>query len=414
MVNFNKSALGRFISPVISPVISSVVFGAALSVMSFSPSAIAGNTVENHPKYAQLLDAKTNPDAAKSLKWLYENDAEFKRLMDNLFANIHPLRSGKPNPWAGKGMEELYQFVRNWSDFLPLADNGLSYIREFQMLIDTNIYGEIFVQTEPGLSWTRHLANVRRNLMISAKSKQRIAKWVENPRINIDDYVVPEGGFASFNDFFVRDLKQPRHVTRPDNDAIVVSPADCLVMMMGVDFTDSSLITTKVGQNLKVDQLLGYSKYADKFIGGTGLRCILTPTDYHHYHAPVNGEIVESRETVDGVLYGGVPGPKAVDNITNFQRGYYIYKTKEFGYVAMIPVGLATIGSVVFEEKFQHIDDDKPVTITKGEKVGHFEYGGSLVMMLFEPDKFEMLSVEQGSRIGELRHSLGEVTKMEQ
>lgn len=383
-----------------------------LMLVGYFPSFAQEPYITQHPKFNSMLDAKQNPDAAKSLRWLYQTDPQFKRLMDNLFANIHPLRSGKPNPWQGKGMNELYQFVDDWSQFLPLADNGLSYIRQFQMLIDTNIYGEIMVQTEPGLSWTRHLANVRRLLMTSDKSQQKINQWTNNPRIHIDDYVVPDGGFKSFNDFFIRELKQPRVVTRPNDDSIVVSPADCLVMMMDAKITDSSHITTKVGQNFKVTELLADSKYANKFIGGTGIRCILTPTDYHHYHAPVNGEIVEARENVSGVLYGGVPGPKAIDNITNFQRGYYIYKTEAFGYVAMVPVGLATIGSVVFEDRYKHINDDKPVAIKKGEKVGRFEYGGSLVIILFEPDRFELLSVEQGSRIGELRTTLGEVTKM--
>ena len=148
--------------------------------------------------------------------------------------------------------------------------------------------------------------------------------------------------------------------------------------------------------------MLANSSYAEKFIGGTGLRCILTPTDYHHYHAPVNGRVVESREQVNGVLYGGVPGPAMIDNVTNFQRGYYIYETEEFGYVGMVPVGLSTIGSVVFEEPYKYITPDAPVNIRKGDRVGHFEYGGSLVILVFEPGRFEELTVAQGSRIGAL------------
>jgi len=184
---------------------------------------------------------------------------------------------------------------------------------------------------------------------------------------------------------------------------VVSSPADCFIEMLSTTITDDTLINTKVGQRLKVTEMLNNSKYAEKFIGGTGLRCILTPTDYHHYHAPVNGKIVESQEKVDGVLYGGVPGPAMIDNVTNFQRGYYIYETEEYGYVGMVPVGLSTIGSVVFEEPYKNISsDDAPVEIKKGERVGHFEYGGSLVILVFEPGRFEELTVAQGSRIGAL------------
>ena len=349
-----------------------------------------------------LLDIQHNQDAVKSLRWLYENEEEFHSLIDNMFANIHPLPDGRPNPWQGKDIDDLYQFVENWSSFLPTTDNGLTKIREFQALIDTNIYGEQFVTEEPGRSWTKHMSNVRRVTMTSPASLKRIENWVSDPRIHIDDYVIPDGGFKSFNEFFVRTLKEPRPVNRPADDSVVSSPADCFIEMLSATITDSTLIQTKVGQRLKVTEMLANSSYAEKFIGGTGLRCILTPTDYHHYHAPVNGRVVESREQVNGVLYGGVPGPAMIDNVTNFQRGYYIYETEEFGYVGMVPVGLSTIGSVVFEEPYKYITPDAPVNIRKGDRVGHFEYGGSLVILVFEPGRFEELTVAQGSRIGAL------------
>ena len=349
-----------------------------------------------------LLDIQHNQDAVKSLRWLHENEEEFHSLIDNMFANIHPLPDGRPNPWQGKDIDDLYQFVENWSSFLPTTDNGLTKIREFQALIDTNIYGEQFVTEEPGRSWTKHMSNVRRVTMTNPASLKRIENWVSDPRIHIDDYVIPDGGFKSFNEFFVRTLKEPRPVNRPADDSVVSSPADCFIEMLSATITDSTLIQTKVGQRLKVTEMLANSSYAEKFIGGTGLRCILTPTDYHHYHAPVNGRVVESREQVNGVLYGGVPGPAMIDNVTNFQRGYYIYETEEFGYVGMVPVGLSTIGSVVFEEPYKYITPDAPVNIRKGDRVGHFEYGGSLVILVFEPGRFEELTVAQGSRIGAL------------
>ncbi len=384
-LSFNKS------------LICGLIAGSAVMLNS-TASFAGGNASIDNP----MLDIEQNQDAVKSLKWLYKNDAEFHTLINNMFANIHPLSDGKPNPWQGKDINDLYKFVDRWTDFLPTADNGLSFIREFQMLVDSNVYGEQFVQQEPGKTWTKHMSNARRVTMTSPKSKKRVQKWMDDPRIHIDDFVIPEGGFKSFNDFFVRTLKEPRVVNRPADSSVVSSPADCFIEMLSSKITDDTLIQTKVGQRLKVTEMLNNSKYAEKFIGGTGLRCILTPTDYHHYHAPVNGKIVESQEKVDGVLYGGVPGPAMIDNVTNFQRGYYIYETKEFGYVGMVPVGLSTIGSVVFEDEYKNVSSDAPVEIKKGERVGHFEYGGSLVILVFEPGRFEELTVAQGSRIGAL------------
>lgn len=387
-----------FKKPLIAGLAGALMFSTGAALASGVP-----NPVHDSAHKSPLLNSEHNQDAVKSLKWLYDNDSDFHQLIDNMFANIHPLKNGKANPWQGKDINDLYEFVERWSHFLPTARDGLSYIREFQQLIDSNVYGERFVKQQPGRSWTRHLANIRRLTMTSPESKKRIKEWINEPRIRIDDYVIPEGGFDTFNDFFVRELKTPRTVTSPKDNAAVSSPADCLIEMLSAKITHSTLIQTKVGQRLKVGEMLADSKYAEKFIGGTGLRCILTPTDYHHYHSPVNGKIVESKEKVDGVLYGGVPGPAMIDNITSFQRGYYIYETQAFGYVAMVPVGLATIGSVVFEEQYKNVTSDAPVLVKKGDKVGHFEYGGSLVILVFEPGRFEMLKVAQGSKIGGLQ-----------
>jgi phosphatidylserine decarboxylase len=67
----------------------------------------------------------------------------------------------------------------------------------------------------------------------------------------------------------------------------------------------------------------------------------------------------------------------------------------------MIPVGLETIGSVVFENRVKNISKGHEVAVSKGEKLGHFAYGGSLVFLLFEKNRFNLVSVQQGQQIGE-------------
>ena len=63
-------------------------------------------------------------------------------------------------------------------------------------------------------------------------------------------------------------------------------------------------------------------------------------------------------------------------------------------------VGLETIGSVVFEKRVRNISKGHEVTVEKGEKLGHFAYGGSLVILLFEKNRFNSFSVQQGQQIG--------------
>ena len=52
----------------------------------------------------------------------------------------------------------------------------------------------------------------------------------------------------------------------------------------------------------------------------------------------------------------------------------------EVGYIGMIPIGLQTVGYVVFEGHFKYVGKDNPVSLSKGERLGHFKYGSSTVL----------------------------------
>lgn len=84
----------------------------------------------------------------------------------------------------------------------------------------------------------------------------------------------------------------------------------------------------------------------------------------------------------------------------NFKHGYFIIKTRQYGYVAVVPVGLETVGSVVFEKRVKNISEGKEVMVSKGEKLGHFAYGGSMVLLLFEKNRMTSLTVQQEQQIG--------------
>ena len=71
----------------------------------------------------------------------------------------------------------------------------------------------------------------------------------------------------------------------------------------------------------------------------------------------------------------------------------------------MIPVGLDTIGSVVFENELKKVTQAEPVSVKKGDKLGHFAYGGSLVITLIEQD-FSPINKIRPNKIKEVQ--LGE------
>ena len=358
----------------------------------------------------------------KALKALYEKDAPFRDTMDKAFkamqdpdeatAGLWPHRVTK-NPWAGKTFTDLLVFFDAWYNLMPTpsgANDEFNYIERFGWFYYRNPYGQQIVGTEPGLGWSREFADARRRLMESPESAKAVAPWLSDPATHKEDYLIPPGGFKSFNDFFVRDLKPgARTIASPTDDAVLTAPTDCVLNVIN-PLTPTREIPTKGSQKLNVHDLLAGSPYARYFENGTALSCILLPDTYHHYHAVISGRIVEAREDIPG-SYAGIKDFGAFVNrgnigygqsyrvFENFRRGYFVIRTEEYGHVAMVPVGLDTIGSVVFEEKYRRISPAAPVPVRKGEKLGHFAYGGSLVIVLVEQG-ISSITIPMGRQIG--------------
>jgi len=59
------------------------------------------------------------------------------------------------------------------------------------------------------------------------------------------------------------------------------------------------------------------------------------------------------------------------------------------GYVALIPVGMGHVSSVNFT-----VDDN--IYLAKGDEFGYFAFGGSDLIMLFEPNKIELAAKVDG------------------
>ena len=138
--------------------------------------------------------------------------------------------------------------------------------------------------------------------------------------------------------------------------------------------------------------MLEGSEYADRFRGGVFTHSFLNTYDYHRWHAPVQGKVLEARvipgqayldvdvvpKLIDGEL---VPHLNALDN-TGYQfvqsRGLVVLDSP-IGLVACLPMGMAQVSSVVLTAEVGK-------TLHKGEELGYFQFGGSDFVMVFERD----------------------------
>lgn len=278
--------------------------------------------------------------------------------------------------WYGKTLDDMYQFFDGWVVFLPHIDDARLYMDRFYEFAGGG-RGQQLAASEPLRGWLYQFMLAVGQFNDGLASASAVPWWTSDPRINMSDYIVPPGGYGSFNEFFTRRIKAgARPIDSPQNPGVIVSPADNSLMKIADRLTSSATISVK-GENLSISELLGNDRLSTSFINGKAVLCMLNTTDYHRYHAPVSGRIV-SQKQMAGLYYGMDGG--WVEYFFQHRRGYFIFDTLQYGHIAMVCVGMFTISSVNFITSQGDF-------VNKGDELGNFAYGGSAVILLFEPGR---------------------------
>ena len=202
-----------------------------------------------------------------------------------------------------------------------------------------------------------------------------------------------ENRWKTFNEFFARHLISPD--VRPIAETELVAPADS--KPQGIwkidekgDIIQPEGVLIKSRQFNRVSDLLGPdSSYGDSFAGGTLTHTFLDVNDYHRYHFPVSGTVVEMNK---------IPAMDAAGGITVWdeESGRYVLQSQvigwqaietrdsivldtDYGLVAIIPVGMSQVSSCNFTEGLSVGDK-----VEKGDELGYFLFGGSDIVMIFQ------------------------------
>jgi phosphatidylserine decarboxylase len=232
--------------------------------------------------------------------------------------------------------------------------------------------------------------------------------WYESP-----------DNWKTFNQFFARHLASPdkRPVAAPGDDSVVVSPVDAVPMgtwSVGKDLklVSADGVAIKTATVESVEALLDGSPYAKSFAGGTFTHMFLDVGDYHRYHFPMSGTIWEMRVIPGRELSGGFTTWDAANNRYKFDpssvgwqsletRGLIVLQTDRYGLVALMPIGMSPVSSVNFEEPLK-----EGGKVRKGDPMGHFRFGGSDFIVVFQPGvKFALQAAKDAQGKG-YRHVL--------
>lgn len=190
----------------------------------------------------------------------------------------------------------------------------------------------------------------------------------------------PTESFKNFNEFFYRALKpDARPCSAPENPNIIVSPADCRSVVF--DRLDDAQSIWVKGREFSVERLLGdaYPEDAKRFQNGALGIMRLAPQDYHRFHIPVDG-IMGEPKLIEGEYYTVNPMAirSALDVYGENIRVCVPIDSEAHGRVMVICVGAMMVGSTV-------ITRSAGERVRRAEELGYFKFGGSTILLLFEP-----------------------------
>ncbi len=219
-----------------------------------------------------------------------------------------------------------------------------------------------------------------------------IEKFIGMFNVNVDEIrdEVP-AAFATFNDFFIRELADGERPVDPAANTLV-SPVDGTLSIAG--HIENDVLVQAKGIDYTLDELLATDlSNAHAYDNGQFATIYLAPYNYHRVHAPLAGELVAARY---------VPGDLFSVNEATVLRVPKLFRRNErlvmhfdtgSGPMALILVGALNVGSISTPwtgeirprssgtvevlDLSAHSRD-----VAKGDLLGWFNMGSTVILLL--------------------------------
>jgi phosphatidylserine decarboxylase len=258
------------------------------------------------------------------------------------------------------------------------------------------------------------ISKVAGKLAKSPVSKIIIPFFAKHYKINCEEAEKPVSDYRSINEFFTRRLSNGKRPLNEDSAAIV-SPVDGVVAQIG-KIENGTLLQAK-GIHYELDKLIHHD-IKRKLKNGYFMTVYLSPKDYHRIHSPFNAEIT-GYEYIPGRLFPvNDIGVHYVEGLFTKNERLTTFFNVNNGHAALVKVGALIVGSIqlsyeesvhqkhrgMYHEKTLH----KRMSINKGEEIGWFEFGSTIILLLdekignFREDMTPGISVKMGETIGRL------------
>ena len=354
-----------------------------------------------------------------NVKLLLDSDPELQHLLEQSLSQAavaNPHRETNPV----RTVDEWCAYVERFAHRMPWQTMDIGEDASFFRRIDQNIgyfyflidqplealkdKGYIYpsLQYEPRIAqWLKAYNIVWGEWLSSSESwnKEYYQLALSDPlfELSTNRYESPDN-WHSWNDFFARKLRKP--YTIHHTPYTFISPCDGEIAF-------SPVKTATIANWL---DLLGDSPYREAFAGGETTHIVLDVFDYHRFHMPCDGTVLECK-TIQGIHAGGgviiwdeEQGRYRYEQcgVTDFQmletRGVLIIDTPAYGKIAIVPVGVQQVSSVQWT--IPYTVHPTPYTIHQGDELGSFLFGGSDIVLFFEPGRAPHITA-QNVKVGD-------------
>lgn len=246
------------------------------------------------------------------------------------------------------------------------------YIYEKDSFILKFLYGNVVGRFILKLFTMKWFTNLGALYMRSSLSKLRIKKFIKQNNINMEDYVMDN--YKCFDEFFIRKIKEDKRPLNLDNN-LLLSPCDSKLSVYKID--DDTILNIK-NSSYTIGELLNDNELAKSYKGGYCLVFRLCVDDYHRYHYIDDGINMYTKK-INGIFHTVRPiAFKYKKVFSENSREYSLLKTNNFGNVIQMEVGALLVGKICNLDKKE---------FKRGEEKGYFRFGGSTIVLLFEPNK---------------------------
>jgi phosphatidylserine decarboxylase len=277
----------------------------------------------------------------------------------------------------------------------------------------SNIFASLFVVVQKALPKYLLTAIVYRLARLRTPWIKNflIEQFVKLYKVEIDEVFLPvPGGFDTFNAFFVRELaSEARPIAREAKS--IASPVDGTVSAAGRIDKDSIFQAKGIRYSLS-DLLATDTSEAEAYVDGAFATIYLAPYNYHRVHAPLDGLLVTARY---------VPGDLFSVNEATVTRLPGLFARNErlicqlrtsSGPTVLIFVGAMNVGSITtiwtgeikprksgVVEQIDVRKNGSDVTIRKGDGIGWFNMGSTVILLRPRASRNEFPDLAAGQKV---------------